>query len=59
MGIGPKSDDFDFETTVKDNLMSHNEDVRIDDILGRETNIGHETGEAPIVVCGSFTNCIS
>ena len=56
MVLGPKSDNFAFETTVIDHLMSQNEDVILDYILGREPNISHEIGEVQIFIDWSFFN---
>ena len=49
-GLGLKSENFAGETTVKEYLMGQNEDVSLDYIFGREPNIDHEIGNAPIVV---------
>ena len=56
MVLVPKSDNFDCETTVKDYLMSQNEDVSLDEIFGRDPNIGHETDEAPIDIDWWFSD---
>ena len=42
MALGPKANDFSWETIVNDHFMSKREDMDLDAIFSREPNVGDD-----------------